>query len=234
MVQIGERPVLWHIMKIFASYGYKDFVLALGYKGDVIRQYFYHYEVMNCDVTLDLSRRGEMIIHDAHGEDDWRVTLADTGISALKGARLKRLERHIRGDSFLLTYGDGLANVDIDALTAFHQAHGKIATVTGVSGVSRFGELKTNGDRVASFVEKPAQDSDFINGGYFVMSRRIFDYLSANDDCDLEIGALEQIARDGEMMMHKHQGFWACMDTQRDRDYLNGLWDSGAPPWKVW
>ncbi len=234
MVQIGERPVLWHIMKNFASRGYKDFILALGYKGEVIRQYFYQYEAMNCDVTIDLSRRGEMIVHNAHNESDWRVTLADTGANALKGARLKRVEKYIEGDPFLLTYGDGLANVDIDALLAFHRSHGKIATVTGVNPAARFGELKVDGDCVTSFVEKPTQDSDFISGGFFVLKRRIFDYLDADDDCDLEIGALEQVAREGEMMVHKHQDFWACMDTQRDREYLNRLWDSGAAPWKVW
>lgn len=234
MVQIGDRPVLWHIMKIFASYGYKDFVLALGYKGEVIRQYFCQYDLMNCDVTVDLSRRGGMIIHNAHDENDWRVTLADTGANALKGARLKRVERYVQGESFFLTYGDGLANVDLDKLFAFHRSHGKIATVTGVNPASRFGELKVNGNQVTSFVEKPEQGVDFINGGYFVLDRRIFDYLAVDDSCDLEVGALEQIAREGELMVHKHRGFWACMDTQRDRDYLNELWLSGAPPWKVW
>ena len=234
MVQIGDRPVLWHIMKLYACHGVKEFILALGYKGDVIRQYFLHYDIMNCDVTVDLSRRDGLKVHNLHHESDWCVTLADTGASTLKGGRLKRVEPHVASDTFLMTYGDGLTDVSISELIRFHNSHGKIATVTGVNPLARFGELKIDGSRVTAFFEKPTQNRDFINGGFFVFSRRIFDYLSPSEECDLEVGALEAVAREGELMVFKHDGFWACMDTQRDREYLNEIWQRGNAPWKLW
>ena len=162
------------------------------------------------------------------------MTIANTGLHALKGARLKRVERYVKGDTFMLTYGDGLSNVNLDALLAFHRSHGKLATVTGINLAGRFGELKLEGDSVERFFEKPKSTNTYVNGGFFIFERRVFDYLKDDDKCDLEVGALEEIAKAGELMAFKHGGEWACMDTSRDRDYLNGLWDSGSPFWKAW
>lgn len=233
MVPIGTRPVLWHIMKYYASFGHKEYVLALGYKGEVIKEYFVNYDLMNGDVTLNLGRRDEMKVHAAHDESDWVVTLADTGVETLKGGRLKRVERYVKGDTFLVTYGDGVSDVDVDALVAFHAAHGKVATVTGVNPTSQFGEMRIEGTEVKAFSEKPKALNALINGGYFVFDRRIFNYLTPDDDCDLEIGALQQLASEGELQVFAHDGDWACMDTLRDRERLNRIWQT-APFWKRW
>ncbi|OQW96582.1 MAG: glucose-1-phosphate cytidylyltransferase [Desulfobacteraceae bacterium A6] len=234
MVNIGSRPILWHIMKYYSWFGYQDFVLALGYKGEMIKNYFCHYELMNNDVTIELGKPENICIHHSHEEVGWKITLADTGEKALKGARLKKVEKYIFDEMFMMTYGDGIADVDIAALLAFHKAHGKLVTVTGINPASRFGKLKTDGNRVVSFSEKPQNGGDLINGGFFVFNRSVFDYLSADDFCDLEVGPLEQIAKDGQLMVYKHQGFWACMDTLRDMEYLNKLWDDGQAKWKTW
>lgn len=234
MVKIGERPILWHIMKHYAHHGITEFILVLGHKGEAIKEYFYNYELLNSDVTLELGRRDSFEIHNRHGEAGWRVTLADTGERTLKGGRLKRVERYITGETFMMTYGDGVSDVDLSALLDWHQSHGRLATVTGVSPISRFGELKLSEDRVTSFSEKPEQPSDYINAGFFVFDRGVFDYLTPDENCDFEFGAMEQIARDNELMIYRHGGFWACMDTQRDVDYLNDLWNQGEAPWKVY
>ena len=234
MVNIGSRPILWHIIKYYSQFGYKDFVLALGYKGEMIKNYFCHYELMNNDVTIELGQPENMRIHHAHDEAGWKITLADTGEKSLKGARLKKVEQYISDDTFMMTYGDGIADVDINSLLAFHKAHGKLVTVTGVNPASRFGELKTDGDRVVSFTEKPQNGEGLINAGYFVFNRSILDYLSVDDLCDLEVGPLEQIAKEGQLMVFVHRGFWACMDTLRDMEYLNKLWDDGQAKWKTW
>ena len=234
MANIGGRPILWHIMKIYAHYGYHDFVLALGYKGDMLRHYFCHYELMNNDVTIELGKPENICIHQTHEEKGWTITLANTGEDALKGARLKKVQRYIHGDTFMLTYGDGVANVDLNELIKFHRSHGKIATLTGINPASRFGKLKITGDNVDSIREKPKDNNGLINGGFFVFNRAIFDYVSEDDSCDFEIGPLEEIARNGELMVYKHRGFWACMDTLRDMDYLNRLWAEGRSEWKVW
>ena len=233
MVNIGNRPILWHIMKSYAHYGFKEFILCLGYKGEMIKEYFCHYEFMNSDVTLKLGSPENTCIHQSHEENGWQVTLSDTGEKALKGARLKKVEKYITGNDFMLTYGDGVADIDINALLAFHRSHGKLATVTGVNRASRFGELKIDGNKVLAFNEKPEMNSDFVNAGFFVFNRRIFDYLSADDDCDLEKGALEKIASEGELMVYRHAGSWACMDTLRDMDYLNKLWNENKAFWKI-
>jgi len=234
MVRIGNKPILWHIMKIFAHYGYNDFILALGYKGDMIKHYFFNYELMNNDVTIELGKPDNLYFHQNHNESGWQITLANTGEHALKGARLKKIQQYIEDDIFLVTYGDGLANVDIPSLLAFHKSHGKIATITGINPASRFGELKISGDRITSFREKPDKHDGFINGGFMVFNKKIFDYLSTDDECDLEIGVLDQLAEEGQLMVFKHLGFWACMDTLRDTEYLNGLWKSNKAGWKVW
>lgn len=234
MVEIGDRPILWHIMKIYAHYGFKEFMLCLGYKGGIIKEYFYNYEVLNNDFTIELGENKNIEIHSNHTEEGWRITLADTGDKALKGARLKRVEKYIDGDQFMVTYGDGVANIDINALLKFHRSHEKLATVIGINPVARFGELKIKGDQVESFSEKPETSSGLINGGFFVFNKDIFDYLSADDDCDFEIGPLEKVAREGQLMVYKHTGFWACMDTIRDMEYLNRLYDEGKAAWKIW
>jgi len=234
MVQIGERPILWHIMKYFSTYQHTEFVLSLGYKGDQIKEYFFQYELMNNDVTFQLGKPESIRIHQTHPESGWRVTLANTGINALKGARLKKVERHVTGNTFMLTYGDGVSDVDLDALVHFHRAHGKIATVTAINPTSRFGEMRVDGAQVQSFMEKPKQPGSFVNGGFFVFERAVFDYVSTDDDCDLEVGALENVARAGQLMAFPHLGNWACMDTDRDRTYLEGLWSSGNAFWKRW
>lgn len=235
MVRVGTRPILWHIMKIYACYGHREFVLPLGYKGHMIRDYFCHYELMNNDVTIELGKPESLYLHQCHDEVGWKITLADTGEETLKGGRLKRIEKYIQGDTFLLTYGDGVADIDIDRLVAFHHSHGKIATVTGVNALARFGELRTHGDHVTSFQEKPrTSDGSLISGGFFVFNRRIFDYLTPDEDCDLEYGALEQLADKGELMVYRHDGFWFCMDTLRDVEEINRMWNKGNPRWKLW
>lgn len=233
MVEIGGKPILWHIMKIYGHYGFRDFILCLGYKGEIIKEYFYNYEFINNDFTIELGDNN-IEIHSGHGEKGWRITLADTGDKALKGARLKRVEKYVDGDQFMMTYGDGVANVSIHSLLAFHHTHGKLATVTGINPASRFGELKIRGNQVESFSEKPRISSKLISGGFFVFNKGIFDYLSAHGECDLEIGALEKVANEGQLMVYKHRGYWACMDTLRDMDYLNKLWNEKKAFWKVW
>jgi len=234
IVKIGNRPILWHIMKIYAHYGYKDFILCLGYKGEMIKEYFYNYEVMNNDFTLTLGKSNSLKVYHSHEEEGWNVTLVDTGDKALKGARLKRIEKYVDGEIFMVTYGDGVANIDINTLLNFHKSHGKLATVTGVNPLARFGELKVKGHQVISFFEKPQESGNLINGGFFVFNRRIFDYLEDRNDCDLEYGPLEKIATEGQLMVYKHNKFWACMDTIRDMEYLNKLWNESRAEWKVW
>ena len=234
MVEIGGKPILWHIMKIYAHYGIKDFILCLGYKGQMIKEYFYNYEILSNDFTIELGSNKKIDISCNHDEKGWRITLAETGDKALKGARLKRIEKFIESDQFMATYGDGIANVDIHSLLAFHNSHGKLATLTGINVATRFGELKIKGDHVERFREKPKTNSGFINGGFFVFNKGVFDYLSEDDNCDLEIGALERIASKGQLIIYKHRGFWASMDTVRDMEYLNKLWDENKAEWKIW
>lgn len=234
MVYIGHRPILWHIMKIYAHYGYNDFVLALGYKGEMIKDYFYHYELMNSAVSIKLGHPRELRIHECHEEAGWQITMVDTGEKTLKGARLKKLERYIDGDIFMVTYGDGLSDININDLLDFHKKHGKIATLAGINPASRFGELNIDDNNVKSLKEKPETGRGFVNGGFFVFNREIFNYLTLDDSCDLEIGSLEKIAEEGQLMVYKHNGFWACMDTIRDTDYLNNLWNNNSVKWKVW
>lgn len=234
MIEIGNRPILWHIMKIYAHYGFKEFILSLGYKGEMIKEYFYNYEVLNNDFTIELNGNKNIEIHSNHNEKNWRITLADTGDKALKGARLKRVEKYIDEDQFMVTYGDSIANINISALLAFHQSHGKLATLTGINPTSRFGELKIKGDKVEVFSEKPEDSRSLVNGGFLVFNKGFLNYLTNDDTCDLEIGALEKVTRDGQLMVYKHEGFWACMDTIRDVEYLNKLWNENRAEWKVW
>ena len=234
MIEIGGKPILWHVMKIYAHYGFKDFVLCLGHKGDMIKEYFYNYETLNNDFTIELGKSKHIDIHSAHCEKGWRVTLADTGESSLKGARIKKVEKYVDTDLFMLTYGDGVGNVDLHSLLSFHKKHGRIGTVTGVRPPSRFGELIVKDGRVLSFIEKPQVSTGLINGGFFLFNRRFFDYLSTDNDCDFEKSALDKLAEDGELMTCEHKKEWECMDTVRDVDYLNRLWQDGKAFWKIW
>ncbi|MFA7245489.1 MAG: glucose-1-phosphate cytidylyltransferase [Candidatus Magasanikbacteria bacterium] len=233
MVPIGNKPILWHIMKIYAHYGFSDFILALGYKGDTIKEYFNNYELMNNDVTLELGRPENRIVYQNHKEIGWKVTLADTGQYSLKGARLKKLEKYIEDDEFMVTYGDGVADINIEELLKFHRSHGKMVTVTGSIPSSQFGKLTIQENDTVNFNEKPKADS-YINGGFFVFNRSIFEYLTTEDSCDLEYGVLEKLSQSGEIKVYKHNNFWANMDTFRDMEYLNKLWNEGNAKWKIW
>ncbi|MCX7747424.1 MAG: glucose-1-phosphate cytidylyltransferase [Clostridia bacterium] len=234
MVEIGERPILWHIMKSYAHYGYNNFIACLGYKGHKIKEYFLNYEIMQSDLTVDLGRKNNFFIHNTHTEDNWKITFANTGEEAMTGARVKRIEKHIHSDCFMLTYGDGVCDVDINELVKFHKSHGKIGTVTGVHPPSRFGELILDGSQVVKFNEKPQTTEGRINGGYFIFNKEFFKYLSDDESCILEKDPLETLANDGELMMFRHDGFWQCMDTLRDMEYLERLWEQKNCPWKKW
>jgi len=231
MVQIGGKPILWHIMQTYAHHGYKEFVLCLGYKGSVIRDYFHSFAIQNRNFTINL-RSGECVYHGANGTPDWQVTLVDTGKDTKTGGRVKRIAPFINEDTFLLTYGDGVTDLDINKTVEFHRSHGKIGTVTGVSPPSRYGELFIEGNSVSAFSEKPSGTGGWINGGYFVFDRTIFDYLDEAESCVLEREPLETIGRKGELMVYQHGGFWQCMDTYRDYTYLSNLWKKGDAPWK--
>lgn len=234
LVDIGGRPILWHIMKLYANYGFLDFVLCLGYRGQMIKEYFLNYEAMNNDFTICLGRNNQIDYHDAHKEQDFRVTLADTGQETMTGGRVRQVKRHIEGDTFMVTYGDGLADLDIQSVLDFHRSHGRLATVTAVRPISRFGvlDVREEDSRVANFAEKP-QAEGWMSAGFFVFERKIFDYLSG-DDCVLEREPLEQLAREGQLIAYQHDGFFFAMDTFREYQYLNELWARGQAPWKVW
>lgn len=234
MVPIGGKPVLWHIMKIYSSYGFRRFIICLGYKGEIIKDYFYNYKMRTQDFTIHLSDEKGINYYNLHKEENWEVTLADTGVKAMTGARLKQVERYIDTETFLMTYGDGVSNARIDKTLDFHLSHHKAATVTGVKPPSRFGELIVDNDRVVEFSEKPQVGSGLINGGFFVFDRKVFEFLSADDSCMFEKEPMENLAKTGNLMVYQHDGFWQCMDTLRDMNLLNELWDRGKPPWQVW
>lgn len=236
MIPIGRYPILWHIMKYYSSYGFKEFVLCLGYRGQVIRDFFLNYETQTKDFTIVLGRRGDVQFHTDHDETDWQVTLADTGIDALTGARIRKIEKYIGGDEhFMLTYGDGVGDVNIDRLLAFHTAHGKILTVTGVRPPGRFGELVANENGLVSeFNEKPQATAGSISGGFFVCRHEIFDYLDEREDLIFEQDPMNRLVADGQLMLYSHDGFWQPMDTHREYSLLNRLFDSGQAPWVIW
>lgn len=230
MVTIGGRPILWHIMRTYAHFGHKDFYLALGYRAEVIKEYFLHYRSLNDDFTVNLAS-GEVEPHKVDSID-WRITLVQTGLSSMTGGRVKRLEPHIGNETFMLTYGDGVSNINIDRLLEFHRSHGKMVTVTAVHPGARFGELEIEVDKVINFQEKPQMERGWVNGGYFVIEPAFFDLIES-DQTVLERGPLEQAAAMGELMAYRHDGFWQCMDTKRDRDTLEDLWASKNVPWMV-
>ena len=235
MVEIGGRPILWHIMKIYSHYGFNEFILCLGYKGDVIRRYFFEYHRMNCDVTLRLGAPDQLALHSQHEAEDWQVTLAETGALDMTASRIRKIEKYLGDDTtFCLSYGDGVANVDLEALVAFHKSHGRIATVTGVHPSSRWGELVVDGHEVQEFCEKPQLTEGLINGGFFVLDRKVFDYLPDDTSVPFERGPMSSLARDRQLMVFRHDGYWQAMDTLRDMSTLNEEWSSGRAPWKVW
>ena len=233
MVPIGNRPVLWHIMKIYSHYGFNEFIICLGVKADVIKNYFYNYEAINSDFTLEIST-GEIEYHHSHSEKSWKVTLIDTGLDTLKGGRIKRVEKYLDSDINMLTYGDGVADIDINNLFEFHKSHGKTVTISGVHPPARFGELVEEDGKVNVFQEKPQTSQGMINGGFMVFDKGMFDYLTEDEECDFEIGPLEEIAKAGEVMVYRHEGSWECMDHGRDVVHLNKLWKDSQAFWKVW
>ena len=232
MIEVGGLPILWHIMRTYAHYDAKDFVVACGYKGEVIKDYFLRYRERLADVSVDLG--AGTVAYEDHLDVDWKVQLVDTGKDSMTGGRLHRLESILRpSGTFMLTYGDGVCDVDVRALLAFHRAHGRIATVTAVRPPARFGTMDFDGDLVASFKEKPQTESGWINGGFFVFEPAVFDYLNG-DATVLEGSPLECLAHDGQLAAFRHEGFWQCMDTVRDRVRLEEMWNGGNAPWKVW
>jgi glucose-1-phosphate cytidylyltransferase len=232
MADIGGKPILWHIMKIYSAYGFNDFVILLGYKGYYIKEYFANYFLHQSDVTIDIGNN-KMEVHNSQSEP-WKVTLLETGLHTMTGGRILRAKPYIGNDPFLLTYGDGVANVDINKLVAFHKNHGKAITMTSVLPEGRFGALQTESDnRVSSFMEKPRGDGSWINGGFFVCEPSVFDYIT-DDTTVFEQKPLEKLASDGELYTYRHEGFWKCMDTLRDKTKLNELWNAGDAQWKVW
>jgi glucose-1-phosphate cytidylyltransferase len=233
MVEIGGRPILWHIMKSYAHYGLRDFVLCLGYRGSMIKDYFLNYEAMNTDFTICLGEKSRIAYHEPHREQGFSVTLADTGLDTMTGGRIKRVERYIEGDEFLMTYGDGVSDINLQDLLAFHRSHGKLATVTAVQPHSRFGLLDIeDSGHVSRFSEKPVMEG-WVSAGHFVLSRKVFDYLDG-DACVFETGPLERLAAEGQLAAYRHGGFFFAMDTYREYKYLNELWAAGQAPWKIW
>jgi glucose-1-phosphate cytidylyltransferase len=230
MVEIGGKPILWHIMKNYAEFDHKEFYIALGYKGEKIKEYFLNFKALNSDFYIDL-KNNEMKVHNVD-KVDWKINLIQTGQETMTGGRLKRLTQYINDDTFMLTYGDGLANVDLDELMNFHKKHGKMVTVTAVRPPARFGELTIDNDTVVEFKEKPQINEGWINGGFFIIEPKFLEFIK-NDSTILEQDPLFRVAAMGEMMAYKHFGFWQCMDTKRDKEFLNNCWQSGKPLWRI-
>lgn len=233
MIEIGEKPVLWHIMKIYSHYGFNEFIICLGYKGYYIKEYFAHYFLHKADVTFDFATNAPPVIH-SHEAESWRVTLVDTGMNTMTGGRIKRIQRYIGNEPFLLTYGDGVGDVNIGKLIEYHKSHGKLATVTSSQPSGRFGALElSDSGQVMNFQEKPKGDGAWINAGFFVFEPKVFDYIDG-DDSVLEREPLQHLARDGQLAAFRHTGHWQPMDTLRDKNSLEELWQSGCAPWKLW
>ena len=235
MVEIGGKPILWHIMKIYSHYGIKRFILALGYKGDKIKEYFFNYKFIGTDYSLKLDQENKIKYLNNSNENDWEIVFVDTGEDTLKGGRIKRIEKYINSDVFHLTYGDGVSDVNLNELIKCHQSHNCIGTVTAVRPPSRFGELNINDDdTVISLEEKPQMGKGLINGGFFIFDKRMLSHLNKDKNCDFEFGPLQEIASSGQLKAFKHNGFWQCMDNIRERDYLNKLIQDEKAPWMLW
>ncbi len=234
LVEIGGRPILWHLMKLYAHYGFHEFVLCLGYRGNMIKDYFLNYEAMNNDFSICLGQKSAIQYHGRHNEQNFLVTMADTGLNSMTGGRLKRVQPYLNEERFMMTYGDGLADLDIAKLLEFHLSHGRLATVTTVRPVGRFGTVDVDGGgHVLRFAEKIRSDG-WVSAGFFVFERGVFDYLEGGDGCILERAPLERLSADGQLMGYRHDGFFVGMDTFRDHEYLNQLWASNRAPWKMW
>jgi glucose-1-phosphate cytidylyltransferase len=231
MVEIGGKPILWHIMMHYSHYGMNEFVIALGHKGEVIKKYMLDYSSLNRDLSIEM-RTGKVTLN-AGITSDWRVDLIDTGMATLTGGRIKRLKPTIGNETFMLTWGDGVSNVDLHQLLAFHRSHGKLATLTAVRPTARFGHIEMRGDRVVEFSEKPQTAEGWINGAFFVLEPEVFDYIDS-DQTQWEKEPLENLAREGQLMAYRHESFWQCMDTLREKKYLESLWTAGNAPWKTW
>jgi len=234
MIPIGPYPILWHIMKTYAHFGHQDFVICLGYKGEIIKDFFLNYEARTKDFTISLGKQNTIEFHTDHDESDWNVTLADTGLKSMTGARIAQIKKYVGNEDFMLTYGDGVGDVDIDALLKFHRAHGKTLTVTGVRPPGRFGELVNVDGLVTEFNEKPQATGGRISGGYFVANARLFDYLDDRDDLVFEEEPMRKLVADGELMVYEHNKFWQPMDTSREYSLLNDLYIKGKAPWVKW
>jgi len=235
MIEIGGKPILWHIMKIYSHFGVNRFILALGYKSENIKQYFYNYRISESDFTLRLDSKHDIEFISHTDEKDWEIVFVDTGEDTLKGGRIKRIEKFVKSDTFHLTYGDGICNVDLNKLYKFHQSHSCIGTVTAVRPPSRFGELNIDDDNtVQDLEEKPQMGEGLINGGFFIFDKELFNYLTADEKCDFEFGPLHNIAKDGQLKAFLHYGFWQCMDNVRERDYLTNLILKNKAPWIIW
>lgn len=233
MIEIGDKPILWHIMKIYSHYGYNDFIICCGYKGYVIKEYFADYYLHCSDVTFDFTNENNMIIHNNIAEP-WKVTLVDTGLYTQTGGRIKRIQQYIGDERFMLTYGDGVSDVDINELVQFHNKSNKVATLTAIQPGGKFGVLEIDRNQnIARFVEKAKEDGGWINGGFMVLEPEIFDLIKS-DSTILEREPLERLAQKGELLAYKHSGFWQCMDTQRDKNHLDSIWEENRAPWKVW
>ncbi len=232
MVEIGSRPILWHIMKHYEHFGHKEFVIALGYKGEYIKKYMVDYASLAGNLTVNLGS-GQVKNHNGGSSLDWEIDLVDTGAPTLTGGRIKRLQPYLNNETFMLTWGDGVSNVDLDKLLAFHRSHGKLATVTAVRPPARFGLIEMTGDQVTEFTEKPQLGEGWINGAFFVLEPAVFDYIEG-DSTQWEREPMENLAKDGQLMAYKHEGFWQCMDTLRDKALLEKLWNEGGAPWKTW
>ena len=232
MVEIGGRPILWHIMMHYSCYGHNQFVIALGYKGEYIKRYMVDYCSLNSNMTINL-KSGSVDLHDRDGIQDWTIELIDTGLHTMTGGRIKRLQPYIGDETFMLTWGDGVSTVDLEKLLAFHRNHGRLITMTAVRPPARYGHLEFDGDRIHEFTEKPQTAEGWINGAFFVAEPQVFDYIEG-DETQFEKEPLERLAAEGELMAYKHDGFWQCMDTRRDKYVLEKLWDSGEAPWKIW
>lgn len=233
MITIGDQPILWHIMKYYSSFGFYEFIICCGYKGYMIKEYFADYYLHRSDVTFDFSAENRMMVH-ANVAEPWKVTLVDTGLNTQTGGRIQRVKKYTGDEPFMLTYGDGVSDVDLNALLKQHRDSGKTVTLTGVQPGGRFGVLDLDGQTVTGFREKAREDGGWINGGFMVMEPEIFEHLSTDEKCVLEREPMEELAKAGKLGIYKHYGFWQCMDTQRDRGWLEALWSSGHGPWKVW
>ncbi len=232
MVEIGGRPILWHIMMHYSHYGHNEFVIALGYKGEYIKKYLMDYSSLHSNLTVKV-RNGDVEVHETDEHPDWTVDLIDTGTETLTGGRIKRLAPYLGNETFMLTWGDGVSNVNLDELLKFHRSHGKLATLTAVRPPSRFGHMELEGDQIKEFSEKPQTSEGWINGAFFVLEPGVLDYIDG-DHTWWEKKPMEQLAQDGQLMAYRHDGFWQCMDMLRDKIFLQELWDSGNPPWKIW